>query len=161
MNIHKLTEAEAKEINTWKYEEPYSIYSFSGSEETIEELLDGTYYGCCNESGELVGYFCFGENAQVPGGREANLYTEEDTLDIGLGMKPELTGKGMGKSFVQAGMNLAKEQMQPKKIRLSVAGFNKRAITLYQQVGFTVEITFFSRGREFILMTYFCREKGK
>ncbi|MEN1936706.1 GNAT family protein [Paenibacillus sp. 102] len=161
MNIHKLTELEAKEINTWKYEGIYTLYSFSGSEEIIEELLDGTYYGCCNDHGELIGYFCFGGNAQVPGGRDAKLYIGEDILDIGLGMKPELTGKGMGRSFFQAGMNLAKEKMQPKQIRLSVAAFNKRAIALYRQVGFTVETTFSSRGREFILMTYSCREKGK
>ncbi|MED1598874.1 MULTISPECIES: GNAT family N-acetyltransferase [Bacillus] len=159
MNIHKLTEAEAKEINTWQYEELYSLYSFSGSEETIEELLDGTYYGCCNEHGELIGYFCFGENAQVPGGRNAKLYVGEDTVDIGLGMKPELTGRGLGKAFLQAGINLAEEQIQPDRLRLSVAGFNKRAIRLYQQVGFVAEKTFDDRGREFILMTYSCRKK--
>ncbi|HCF33607.1 MAG TPA: GNAT family N-acetyltransferase, partial [Bacillus sp. (in: Bacteria)] len=45
MDIHKLTEEEANEINTWTYEEPYSLYSFSGEKEVIEELLDGTYYG--------------------------------------------------------------------------------------------------------------------
>ncbi|KEK25195.1 GNAT family N-acetyltransferase [Bacillus gaemokensis] len=159
MNIHKLTETEAKEINTWKYEEPYSLYSFSGSEETIEELLDGTYYGCCNVHGELIGYFCFGRNAQVPGGRNAKVYIGEDTVDIGLGMKPELTGKGMGSSFLKAGMDVAKEKFQPQKIRLSVASFNTRAITLYEQLGFIAETTFDNRGREFILMKYSCRER--
>ncbi|WP_459501675.1 GNAT family N-acetyltransferase [Bacillus sp. C1] len=159
MDIHKLTEEEAKEINTWQYERPYSLYSFSGSEEVIEELLDGTYYGCCNEHGKLIGYFCFGENAQVPGGREAKLYVGEDTIDIGLGMKPDLTGKGLGRTFFRVGMQFMEEKLQPKKIRLSVAGFNRRAIALYEKIGFTAEATFFSRGREFILMIYSCSEK--
>ena len=95
MDIHKLTIEEAKKINTWTYEEPYSLYSFSGEKEVIEELLDGTYYGCCDDQGDLIGYFCFGANAQVPGGRDANLYGGEDVIDIGLGMKPALTGKGI------------------------------------------------------------------
>ncbi|MBJ8031725.1 N-acetyltransferase, partial [Bacillus cereus group sp. N21] len=82
-------------------------------------------------------------------------------VDIGLGMKPELTGRGLGlgKAFLQAGINLAEEQIQPDRLRLSVAGFNKRAIRLYQQVGFVAEKTFDDRGREFILMTYSCRKK--
>ncbi len=66
MDIHKLTEEEAMEIAMWTYEEPYNVYSFSVGAEIIEELLDGTYYGCCDERGELIGYFCFGVNAQVP-----------------------------------------------------------------------------------------------
>lgn len=154
MDIQKLTGAEAKEINTWQYEEPYSLYSFSGSKEVIEELLDGTYYGCCNEHGELIGYFCFGENAQVPGGRDAKLYVGEDTVDIGLGMKPGLTGKGMGKSFFQTGLAFSVSKFQAKKIRLSVATFNKRAIKLYRNIGFQAGPTFMSRGREFVLMEY-------
>ncbi|MBO1581969.1 GNAT family N-acetyltransferase [Bacillus sp. XF8] len=154
MNIHKLTRTEAKEINTWQYEEPYSLYSFSGSDETIEELLDGTYYGCSNEHGEFIGYFCFGENAQVPGGRDAKLYTGGDTVDIGLGMKPDLTGQGMGKSFFQVGLQFALKEFRPQRIRLSVAVFNKRAITLYENIGFQKNVLFMSRGRKFLLMEY-------
>ncbi|MDR4982457.1 GNAT family N-acetyltransferase [Bacillus cereus] len=154
MDIHKLTEEEAMEINTWTYEEPYNLYSFSGEKEVIEELLDGTYYGCCDDKGEFIGYFCFGENAQVPGGRDANLYTGENVVDIGLGMKPALTGKGMGKTFFQAGIVFAAKELKSKHIRLSVATFNIRAITLYKNIGFQKGPIFLSRGREFMLMEY-------
>ncbi len=144
MDIHKLTEEEANEINTWTYEEPYNLYSFSGEKEVMEELLDGTYYGCCDDQGDLIGYFCFGANAQVPGGRDAHLYGGrdahlyggEDVIDIGLGMKPALTGKGMGKEFFQAGIAFATKEFNAKMFRLSVATFNTRAITLYKNIGF-------------------------
>lgn len=149
-----LTKEEAMEINTWTYEEPYSLYSFSGEKEVIEELLDGTYYGCCDDQGDLIGYFCFGENAQVPGGRDANLYGGEDLIDIGLGMKPALTGKGMGKEFFQAGIAFATKEFNAKMFRLSVATFNTRAITLYKNIGFKQGTIFLSRGREFMLMEY-------
>lgn len=149
-----LTKEEAMEINTWTYEEPYSLYSFSGEKEVIEELLDGTYYGCCDDQGDLIGYFCFGANAQVPGGRDANLYGGEDVIDIGLGMKPALTGKGIGKEFFQAGIAFATKEFNAKMFRLSVAIFNTRAITLYKNIGFKQGIIFLSRGREFMLMEY-------
>ncbi|EMA6342311.1 GNAT family protein [Bacillus cytotoxicus] len=152
MNIHKLTKTEAREIGRWKYEEPYSLYDFSEEEETMKELLNGTYYGCCNENGELIGYFCFGESAQVPGGREANLYGGEGVIDIGLGMKPELTGQGRGKEFFQAGIQFAIHAFQPQKIRLSVAAFNERAIMLYKNVGFKQQVVFISREKKFLLM---------
>jgi RimJ/RimL family protein N-acetyltransferase len=154
VDIHKLTIEEAKKINTWTYEEPYSLYSFSGEKEVIEELLDGTYYGCCDDQGDLIGYFCFGANAQVPGGRDANLYGGEDVIDIGLGMKPALTGKGIGKEFFQAGIAFATKEFNAKMFRLSVATFNTRAITLYKNIGFKQGIIFLSRGREFMLMEY-------
>ncbi|WP_433773485.1 GNAT family N-acetyltransferase [Bacillus wiedmannii] len=154
MDIHKLTEEEASEINTWTYEEPYNLYSFSGGAEVVEELLDGTYYGYCDDTGELIGYFCFGENAQVPGGREANLYAGENVVDIGLGMKPDVTGKGMGKTFFQAGIAFAVKEFNSKVFRLSVATFNKRAIALYKNIGFQQGPIFLSRGKEFMLMEY-------
>jgi len=154
VDIHKLTIEEAKKINTWTYEEPYSLYSFSGEKEVIEELLDGTYYGCCDDQGDLIGYFCFGANAQVPGGRDANLYGGEDVIDIGLGMKPALTGKGIGKEFFQAGIAFATKEFNAKMFRLSVATFNTRAITLYKNIGFKQGTIFLSRGREFMLMEY-------
>ncbi|HDR3344715.1 TPA: GNAT family N-acetyltransferase [Bacillus cereus] len=154
MDIHVLTKEEAKKINTWTYEEPYSLYSFSGEKEVIEELLDGTYYGCCDDQGDLIGYFCFGANAQVPGGRDANLYGGEDVIDIGLGMKPALTGKGIGKEFFQAGIAFATKEFNAKMFRLSVATFNTRAITLYKNIGFKQGIILLSRRREFMLMEY-------
>ncbi|HDX9580627.1 TPA: GNAT family N-acetyltransferase [Bacillus pseudomycoides] len=154
MNIHTLTLEEAKEVNTWQYGAPYELYNFTGATETLEELLDGTYYGVCDGQNELIGYFCFGDNAQVPGGREAKLYTGEYALDIGLGMKPALTGKGLGISFLQAGLQFAKEEFKAETIRLSVAAFNERAIALYIKTGFQKGVAFMSRGRKFVLMEY-------
>lgn len=75
-------------------------------------------------------------------------------MDIGLGMKPELTGKGLGKMFFQAGIAFAVKECKPKTFRLSVATFNTRAITLYKHIGFQQGPIFVSRGREFMLMEY-------
>ncbi len=75
-------------------------------------------------------------------------------IDIGLGMKPALAGKGMGKEFFQAGIAFAAKEFNSKMFRLSVATFNTRAITLYKNIGFKQGLIFLSRGREFMLMEY-------
>ncbi|WP_231710683.1 hypothetical protein [Gracilibacillus suaedae] len=46
----------------------------------------------------LVGFFCIGKPAQVPAGFKVGAY-QEGFVDIGIGMKPELTGRGNGSSF--------------------------------------------------------------
>ena len=83
----------------------------------------------------------------MPGGRDANLYGGEDVIDIGLGMKPALTGKGIGKEFFQAGIAFARKEFNAKMFRLSVATFNTRAITLYKNIGFKQGIIFEPRKR--------------
>jgi len=54
-----------------------------------------------------------------------------------LGLRPDLTGKGLGLAFLNAGMIFAQEQFSARSWNLNVATFNKRAIRLYEQAGFT------------------------
>jgi ribosomal-protein-alanine N-acetyltransferase len=55
---------------------------------------------------------------------------------IGLGLRPDCTGKGLGQAFVEAGLEYAKQKFDPATFRLSVATFNRRAIRVYEKVGF-------------------------
>lgn len=142
MKILRMNIDIAKAISSWKYEELYSIYSFDGSENCIDELMDGSYYYVLNEFGELAGYFCYGRSACVPAGFGAQVYNRNDVVDIGLGMRPDLCGKKMGLSFLKAGLDYAKELYNNDKFRLTVAVFNKRAIKLYEKAGFIKEKTF-------------------
>ncbi|USG68485.1 GNAT family N-acetyltransferase [Brevibacillus ruminantium] len=153
MHLTQMTEKDVNEIITWKYPEPYSFYDFEDSEETIQELMDGTYFAVHDESNQLIGFFCYGGNAQVPGGRKYGLYTGEHVLDIGLGMKPELTGQGEGFSFLEAGIRFAAQKYSPRFLRLSVASFNERAFRLYSKMGFTETASFLNHDREFIIMS--------
>ncbi len=132
---------------------PYSFYNSDGNADTIEEYIDGTYYAVHNDDDDLIGFYCFGENAQVPGGRKSGLYQGGNTLDIGLGMRPDLTGKGAGQPFVKKGIEFARQNFQPETLRLSVATFNKRAISVYEKEGFIHDATFLNNGTEFLIMT--------
>ncbi|QTM99221.1 GNAT family N-acetyltransferase [Sediminibacillus dalangtanensis] len=151
VSIDALSEDCAREISSWQYEKPYDLYSHDGSPALIKELLNGSYYGATvNES--LIGYFCFGESAQVPAGKKEGFY-DGTALDIGLGLRPNLTGKGLGTSFLTRGMEFGIKTFQPRIVRLTVAAFNQRAVTVYQRVGFTIQGAFMNNNIEFIVMT--------
>ncbi|MED1952677.1 GNAT family N-acetyltransferase [Brevibacillus centrosporus] len=143
---------DAIEIVSWKYPEPYSFYNFEDTQELMDELLDGTYFSVRDSRNQLIGFFCFGKNAQVPAGFAAGLYVGENVCDIGLGMKPELTGLGLGAAFMKRGMEFAVKHYAPSQLRLSVAAFNKRAIRLYEKMGFQEVGSFPSKETVFLVM---------
>lgn len=130
-----MNEKYAREISNWKYTGQYNLYSFSNNEETIEELMNGTYYVylTMNKS-EIIGYFCIGESARIPT-LEEYIYDEE-YLDIGLGMRPDLCGKGLGYNFLLSGLEFLGEKYNKKKFRITVLSKNIRAIKLYIKIGF-------------------------
>jgi ribosomal-protein-alanine N-acetyltransferase len=57
-------------------------------------------------------------------------------MGLGLGLHPEWTGQGFGKSFLEAGLEYARRRFAPMQFTLSVASFNRRAITVYERAGF-------------------------
>ena len=132
---------DAHAIRAWQYPEPYTIYNVG--EEADEEVLDSEmldlrspYYTVRNEAGELIGYFCYGTSAQPFESGEPRLNIDDHTIAVGLGLRPDLTGQGLGSSFVEAGLNFAREQFAPYTFRLYVMTFNKRAIRAYEKAGF-------------------------
>ena len=88
INIFSMTTEYARLISLWKYEDEYSFYDHN--EKNIIGYMDGTHYACTNDDGELIGYFCFGKDARIPT-IEENVY-DDNFLDIGLGLKPNLCG---------------------------------------------------------------------
>ncbi len=135
MNFHfvPMTTEYAKAIAGWHYDGVFAFYDFDQDPEDLAELLDprareGKYFAVLNKDNELTGFFCF----DVQGG----------SVEMGLGLKPSETGKGLGRVFVQTGMAFAKERLRPMEFRLQVAKFNQRAIRMYEKLGFRIEKTF-------------------
>ncbi|WNS45951.1 GNAT family N-acetyltransferase [Paenibacillus sp. MMS20-IR301] len=157
--IRLMDEQSAREILHWKYDAPYAMYNMmedSDDSEDIEELMDGSYFGVRTPDGTLIGFFCYGRNAQVGGGVQQGLYLDGTALDIGLGLRPELTGGGRGLAFLQAGMKFGQQNYPARRFRLSVAAFNLRAVSLYKKAGFLPGQRFVNRygdsETEFLLM---------
>ena len=135
LNFTAMTEEYARQICCWTYDGEYSLYDHN--EADIAGYMDGTHYACTNAGGELIGYMCFGKDAQIPT-IEENVYDDE-FLDVGLGLRPDVCGKGFGSFFLSKGLDYAQEIFGKGHFRLSVAGFNERAIKVYMKMGFAIE----------------------
>jgi ribosomal-protein-alanine N-acetyltransferase len=141
--LKPITPSDARAISCWRYEEPYSIYD--GDPTSVDALLQPRF-----------SYHCFGEDAQVAAGKRLGVYEVEPALDVGLGMRPDLTGRGLGAEFLRAGLRFAREVYSPPAFRLTVAAFNHRAIRVYERAGFEIVETFgaptLGAEREWLLM---------
>lgn len=148
----EMTEDLAKEILHWQYESPYDFYNNELTDESQQELMNGSYIAVVDENNQLVGYYCSGKSAIVPAGNEYGAYND-DMIDVGLGLKPELTGAGLGRSFFTFILHhIENSNKESFPLRLTVADFNKRAIKLYENVGFIRQISFESNGTIFLTM---------
>jgi ribosomal-protein-alanine N-acetyltransferase len=154
-----MSEADAKIIRTWRYEDPYATYSFSTDDPGgLAEMLDprSPYYSVRDEQENIIGFVNFGTSALVWHSEVPSIYIDEQTVAIGLGMRPDLTGKGLGQAFVDAGLAFAREHFHPQQFLLLVYSWNARAIRVYERAGFktvrTITIQNIHGEREFIEM---------
>ncbi len=131
----------ARVVSAWTYERPYDLYNtpMEARHQTVDYLTDhrNHYYLITDEHENLLAYCCFGKEGQVSGGDY-----EDDALDLGLGMRPDLTGQGQGNLFVQAVIDFAIEHYAPGSLRVTIAEFNKRAQRVWQKAGFRFEQRF-------------------
>jgi ribosomal-protein-alanine N-acetyltransferase len=127
MSITPMTQSEAEAIADWSYEPPYDFYDARADEGDLAVLLDPVvrgdgYFSARDGAGELIGFFGFGRDGDVVG--------------VGLGLRPDLTGRGLGLAFLESGLVFANDRFEPRCFRLAVAEFNARAITVYERAGF-------------------------
>jgi len=139
--FHPMSEANARTIVRWRYGQPYDVYNMAPDkfEEGVQAFLDpqNTYYSISDDRGELVAYCCFGPDAQVPGGDY-----RANALDVGMGVRPDLTGRGHGLTYVKAVLGFARRTFAPAAFRVTVAEFNRRALRVWAKAGFQPVQTF-------------------
>lgn len=144
-----MTEEYADEmIHCWRYPGEYAIYDYA---EAREFILDQSIWGrglfaVLDETSSLVGEVTlefyddddiFIDYAQV----ESEMWTDSGRqafLSLGFGLKPELTGRGLGQEFVTACVDfgISHFNYRGQYVLLGVAEFNQRAIKVYERVGF-------------------------
>ena len=133
---------EARAIRGWRYEGPYAAYNMDVEDVSAnaldDEMLDprSPWFAVRDESGELIGFFAYGTSAELGGYATPHLFDEDGLLSVGLGMRPDRTGKGDGQRFVNAGLDFAREHYAPRVFRLYVLSWNHRAIRVYEHAGF-------------------------
>ncbi len=143
-----LKRGDAECIVSWRYEAPFDFYN--PAPETVELMLDARNgYFAAFEGGHLVGFCCVGPDARVSGGEYSKA-----ALDIGAGLRPDMTGKGIGRAFLTAAVTFSQNYSLDRPLRATVAAFNARALRAVQGVGF-FEVARFQRpvdGVEFVIL---------
>jgi ribosomal-protein-alanine N-acetyltransferase len=130
MKVRELTDADARDIKSWRYDGKYATYDVTGG------VSPGLGYFAVEHGRRLVGYCCFGAQARVPGVDE-----EPGTLDIGYGMRPELMGQGLGRSFVGAILAFGMRRFEPARQRMLILRWNERSRRAAERQGFVVVAT--------------------
>ena len=135
-----MRQEDAEAVARWHYPAPFSFYDWETDD--LSELLDpklraDDFVAVDDDDGSLVGYFHY----KPP---------HRPSLEIGLGMHPDWTGRGLGQGFVEAGLDYARRRYAPVEFLLCVATFNRRAITVYERIGFVRRRAYMHRtgGRE-------------
>jgi ribosomal-protein-alanine N-acetyltransferase len=145
IRIAPLSPRHAEDIASWRYDPPYDVYDMTGADPA--DLLDPAAGFHAVLAGErLIGFRSFGPDGQVPG-----WHYDDSALDTGGGLRPSLTGQGLGRAVIAAGLDFGRATFAPVAFRVTVASFNARARRTVESLGFRRTDSFRAArdGREF------------
>jgi [ribosomal protein S18]-alanine N-acetyltransferase len=144
-----MTPEYAADIITWRYPAPYDCYDMTGVSPDLLVEPTGGFHALVDDSG-LIGFRSFGPDGRVPGG----LY-DDSALDTGGGLRPELTGRGLGREAISTGLAFGVRQFAPPAFRMTIAAFNLRAQKVVRLLGFDEVARFAAstNGREYAVFT--------
>jgi [ribosomal protein S18]-alanine N-acetyltransferase len=125
-----MTEVYAADIVTWRYAAPYDCYDMTDVDPDFIASPESGYFALVNDGG-LIGFRSFGPDGQVPGW----IY-DASALDTGGGLRPELTGQGLGRAAISTGLDFGRQKFAPAAFRVTIATFNVRAQRVVESLGF-------------------------
>lgn len=117
-HVDSATAEDIAEFDAYRYDAPYDFYNGDGDPVENPER----FFAVRDAQGELVGFYYF--------------EWKRDALEIGLGLRPDLTGRGLGLDFLRSGLSFGRSHFGAERIVLNVAAFNERAIKVYERAGF-------------------------
>jgi ribosomal-protein-alanine N-acetyltransferase len=83
------------------------------------------------DDGTLVGYYCVGDEALVPG-----VESDDEAIDLGVGMAPVFVGDGHGSAFLRTVLDDVVRELPGKPIRALIQSWNTRSLSLARRFGF-------------------------
>lgn len=131
ITLGAFTEAHAIEVSTWQYPGIYSVYNLVPWAEIVEnhwslsdEDLRKEQFHTIYLNGEMIGF--------------GRIQKAENRIDLGIGLKPECCGQGLGLPTMRVLVAKAEAMFPGEIISLEVRQFNERAIKCYEKAGFKV-----------------------
>jgi ribosomal-protein-alanine N-acetyltransferase len=90
------------------------------------------YYPAVDENdGTVAAFAVYGAEARVSGQAPVR-----GTLDVGIGVRPDLTSQGLGSALIDQVTAVAQRLFGPRILRTAVATFNERSLALCRKAGF-------------------------
>ncbi len=124
--LRPLTAEQGEVMAQWRYPGPWAVYDVTGPLDPAEG-----FWAVLDEAGDVAGYACFGFEARVPGMSE-----RPGVLDVGVGMRPDLTGQGFGRAFAEAVLTHGHAISGVGRLRAVVQEWNARGRRLLTGLGF-------------------------
>ena len=125
-----MTADHAADVVTWRYPAPYDCYDMTSADPAFLTDPASGFFALVDD-GALIGFRSFGADGQVPGGPY-----DDSALDTGGGLRPELTGQGLGRAAIGTGLEFGRERFAPAAFRVTIATFNVRAQRVVTALGF-------------------------
>lgn len=130
LRFRRLTVREAVAAARWRYPGDYAMYNLGMIPLAIGAFMSRPAFGAARitcyaigtPSDPLIGVF--------------SLIWRGTDVEIGIGLRPDVNGHGLGLAAMRLGMAEARERYAPKTFSLNVATFNRRAVTVYERAGF-------------------------
>jgi RimJ/RimL family protein N-acetyltransferase len=137
VRITTMTPAFAADLVGWRYPAPYQCYDLAGADPGYFTDPANGFHALVDDDGALIGFRSFGPDGRVPGGAY-----DDAALDTGGGLRPELTGLGLGREAVATGLAYGRATFRPAAFRVTVASFNTRARKVVESLGFVYRESF-------------------
>ncbi|QKS48919.1 GNAT family N-acetyltransferase (plasmid) [Paenibacillus cellulosilyticus] len=131
-----MTSEHAEELCSWRYEPPFDLYGWSnfrqmeadGTEFGDPDIRAKQYITVLNDEGQMIGF--------------SQLFPLLGVTRLGLGLRPDQCGRGLGAAFARAVAEEARRRAPGDEIDLEVLTWNERAIRAYQKAGFHMTDTY-------------------
>jgi RimJ/RimL family protein N-acetyltransferase len=130
VQIVPMTAGYAAEIVTWRYPAPYDCYDMTGTDPSVLMSRASGFFALISDAG-VIGFRSFGDDGRVPGGAYG-----APALDTGGGLRPDLTGRGLGREAIGTGLEFGRNRYSPPAFRMTIATFNVRAQRVVLALGF-------------------------
>jgi RimJ/RimL family protein N-acetyltransferase len=129
LSVRPLQREDAEAISSWHYQGPWSAYDSRPGDELV--TAEGGYHAVVDDAGSLVGFVCTGQEARVPG-----LAAADGITDVGVGMRPDLVGRGLGSAFGAVVLDHLCGLCGNGPMRAVVQSWNERSLRLARRLGF-------------------------
>jgi ribosomal-protein-alanine N-acetyltransferase len=130
LSIAPISEAQCEEICGWTYPPPYDAYNSAPWDRMVAEqsewadpaIRQAQYSALIEQTGKLAGF--------------AQFFPLVGVTRLGLGLRPDLCGQGLGVEAVRLIVREAQRRRPDDEIDLEVLTWNERAIRTYEKAGF-------------------------